>query len=102
MIRRDDQRRIAREHACTLLSPGIFACHERKSRGRTRSRARMCVRKTDTFLRQPVKVGRTDFRGAVGTQVTITDVVGVNEDNIGFGLFFLSFYHKWQEQNRRA
>jgi hypothetical protein len=58
----------------------------------------MGIRKTDAFLTDSVDIRRADFCGAVRAKVSVTYVVGVNEDDVGLRLFFLGEKRKMQEQ----
>src|SRR6516164_3367139 len=80
--RLDDQRRITWQNAGAALPPGIFAGHQRISRGRTGGRWRMRIAEAHALFRQPVDVWRAHACGAVAAHVPVPKVVGVHVDDV--------------------
>ena len=58
----DEQRRVAREHAGSLLAPRIFACHQRVPRRRAGGRRRVGGGTSHALGGQAVQIGCFDFR----------------------------------------
>ena len=44
----------------------------------------MGIRETSPFLRQPINIRRLQFRCAITPQVAVTEIIGVDEDDIWF------------------
>ncbi len=84
--RLDDQRSVAGQDAGARLAPRIFAGEHRVAGRRAGGGRRMCVGETDAFARQPIDVRRLDARGAVGGDIAVAEIVGVDQDDVRPGL----------------
>lgn len=65
------------------------AGHERASRRCTYRAASIAIGETHPFGGHPVQVGRGEFLLAVTAQVAVAEVVGEDEDDVGWPLLFL-------------
>ena len=97
--RLDDQRGVAGQDAGARLAPRIFAGEHRVAGRRAGGGRRMRVGETDAFARQPIDVRRLDARGAVGGDVAVAEVVGVDQDDVRPGL---GCRHRGRERRQRG
>ena len=83
-IRLDERRRFPVEDSLFhAAAPGIAPGEQPVPRGRANGRGRVGVREPHPFTSQPVDARRGDLRGAVATDVAVTQVVGENDDDVG-------------------
>ena len=78
----DDQRRIARQDTGARLAERILAGQQRVARRCAGRRRGMRIGETQSGLRQAVDVRGADGLGAVRGNVAVSQVIGVNDDDV--------------------
>ena len=74
---------IARSDPGTLLTPGIFAGQQGIPRWGAGGSRTVQVGETDTLAGQHLQMGCTDGFGPVAAQVSVTNVIGIDVDEVG-------------------
>ncbi len=79
----DDQRGVARQDASAGFTPGIFAREQGIAGWRARGGCGVAVGEAQTFTRESINVRRVYSRRAVTTDVAVTEIIGIEEDDVG-------------------
>ena len=81
----DKQGGVARQNAGLLFPPGIHAGEQGEPAGGTGSRTGIAVSKAQAPGSQGVDVRGLQGRGPVGPRISVPEVVGVDQDDVGQG-----------------
>jgi hypothetical protein len=82
VTRLDEQRRVPWQHAGALPPPWVLAGQHAVPRGRAGGRRRVGPGEAQTLRGDPIDVGRPEARGSVAADVTVPEVVGVNDHDV--------------------
>ena len=90
----NDHSGISSRNPRVIPPPSIMPRKQRIARRRTGRSHRMRIRKTDTLGCQAFHIRRMDRFWSVATQVTITDIIGYQENNVRLLLLLCYFFFR--------